>query len=43
MYRYDQYDQAMVDTRVEEFRDQVRDLVAVKLASRLQAMTGGEK
>jgi len=24
MYRYDQYDQAMVDTRVEEFRDQVR-------------------
>ncbi|MCT3498992.1 phosphoesterase, partial [Lactobacillus delbrueckii subsp. bulgaricus] len=26
-----------------EFRDQVRDLVAVKLASRLQAMTGGEK
>ncbi len=24
MYRYDQYDQAMVDTRVEEFRDQVQ-------------------
>lgn len=24
MYRYDQYDQAMVDTRVEEFRDQTR-------------------
>ena len=24
MYKYDQYDQAMVDTRVEEFRDQVR-------------------
>ena len=24
MYRCDQYDQAMVDTRVEEFRDQVR-------------------
>jgi sulfite reductase (NADPH) hemoprotein beta-component len=24
MYRYDNYDQAMVDTRVEEFRDQVR-------------------
>ena len=24
MYRYDQYDQAMVDARVEEFRDQVR-------------------
>jgi sulfite reductase (NADPH) hemoprotein beta-component len=24
MYRYDHYDQAMVDTRVEEFRDQVR-------------------
>ncbi|MCX7863691.1 MAG: nitrite/sulfite reductase [Novosphingobium sp.] len=24
MYRYDQYDQAMVDTRVAEFRDQVR-------------------
>ena len=24
MYRYDQYDQAMVDARVEDFRDQVR-------------------
>ena len=24
MYKYDNYDQAMVDTRVEEFRDQVR-------------------
>jgi sulfite reductase (NADPH) hemoprotein beta-component len=24
MYRYDSYDQAMVDTRVEEFRDQVK-------------------
>ena len=24
MYQYDQYDQAMVDARVEEFRDQVR-------------------
>ncbi|WP_324742022.1 nitrite/sulfite reductase [Tsuneonella sp. CC-YZS046] len=24
MYKYDQYDQAMVDTRVEEFRDQTR-------------------
>ncbi len=24
MYRYDTYDQAMVDTRVEEFRDQVK-------------------
>ena len=24
MYQYDQYDQAMVDTRVAEFRDQVR-------------------
>ena len=24
MYKYDPYDQAMVDTRVEEFRDQVR-------------------
>ena len=24
MYQYDQYDQAMVDTRVEEFRDQTR-------------------
>ncbi|MBM3927637.1 MAG: nitrite/sulfite reductase [Sphingomonadales bacterium] len=24
MYRYDQYDQAIVDTRVEEFRDQVQ-------------------
>src|SRR3990167_3852282 len=24
MYRYDNYDQAMVDARVEDFRDQVR-------------------
>ena len=24
MYKYDTYDQAMVDTRVEEFRDQVK-------------------
>ena len=24
MYKYDQYDQQMVDTRVAEFRDQVR-------------------
>ncbi|MBC7159837.1 MAG: hypothetical protein H5U21_07275, partial [Porphyrobacter sp.] len=24
MYRYDHYDQAMVETRVEEFRDQTR-------------------
>ena len=24
MYKYDTYDQAMVDARVEEFRDQVR-------------------
>ena len=24
MYQYDQYDQAMVDARVEEFRDQTR-------------------
>ena len=24
MYKYDQYDQAMVDARVEEFRDQTR-------------------
>ncbi len=31
MYRYDQYDQAMVDTRVEEFRDQVRRRIAGKM------------
>jgi hypothetical protein len=24
MYQYDKYDQAIVDARVEEFRDQVR-------------------
>src|SRR6218665_832528 len=24
MYKYDQYDQAMIDARVEEFRDQTR-------------------
>jgi len=28
MYRYDQYDQAIVDARVEEFRDQVRRRLA---------------
>jgi sulfite reductase (NADPH) hemoprotein beta-component len=31
MYRYDQYDQAMVDTRVAEFRDQVERRLAGKL------------
>ena len=31
MYRYDQYDQAMVDTRVAEFRDQVARRIAGKL------------
>ena len=28
MYKYDQYDQAMVDARVEEFRDQTRRRIA---------------
>jgi len=28
MYQYDQYDQQMVDTRVEEFRDQVKRRLA---------------
>src|SRR3546814_7145173 len=28
MYRYDKYDQAMVDARVEDFRDQVRRRIA---------------
>ena len=32
MYRYDHYDQQMVDTRVEEFRDQVRRRLAGKLS-----------
>jgi sulfite reductase (NADPH) hemoprotein beta-component len=32
MYKYDQYDQAMVDTRVEEFRDQVRRRIDGSLA-----------
>ncbi len=32
MYRYDQYDQAMVDTRVAEFRDQVERRLSGKLA-----------
>jgi len=32
MYKYDQYDQAMVDTRVEEFRDQVRRRIDGTLA-----------
>jgi len=31
MYRYDQYDQTMVDTRVAEFRDQVRRRMEGKL------------
>ncbi len=31
MYRYDQYDQAMVDTRVAEFRDQTRRRLEGKL------------
>jgi sulfite reductase (NADPH) hemoprotein beta-component len=31
VYKYDQYDQAMVDTRVEEFRDQVRRRIAGKM------------
>ena len=31
MYKYDKYDQAMVDTRVEEFRDQVRRRIAGKM------------
>lgn len=31
MYRYDKYDQAMVDTRVEEFRDQVARRIAGKM------------
>ena len=31
MYRYDQYDQAMVDARVEEFRDQTRRYLAGEL------------
>src|SRR5678816_3478288 len=31
MYRYDQYDQAMVDARVAEFRDQTRRRIAGQL------------
>ncbi|WBX86460.1 nitrite/sulfite reductase [Sphingosinicella microcystinivorans] len=31
MYRYDQYDRAMVDARVEEFRDQTRRRIEGKL------------
>ncbi len=31
MYKYDQYDQAMVDARVEEFRDQARRRIEGKL------------
>ena len=31
MYKYDRYDQAMVDTRVEEFRDQVRRRIEGKM------------
>ncbi|KRB81258.1 sulfite reductase [Sphingomonas sp. Root710] len=32
MYRYDQYDQAIVDARVEEFRDQTRRRLAGELS-----------
>ncbi|MBC7987191.1 MAG: nitrite/sulfite reductase [Sphingomonadaceae bacterium] len=32
MYKYDHYDQAMVDTRVAEFRDQVERRIAGKLS-----------
>ncbi len=32
MYKYDHYDQAMVDTRVEEFRDQVKRRLAGHLS-----------
>ncbi len=32
MYKYDQYDQAMVDARVEEFRDQARRRLEGKLS-----------
>ncbi len=32
MYKYDQYDQAMVDTRVEEFRDQVKRRLEGKIS-----------
>ncbi|MCB2045037.1 MAG: nitrite/sulfite reductase, partial [Novosphingobium sp.] len=32
MYRYDHYDQAMVDSRVEEFRDQTRRRLEGKLS-----------
>ncbi|MDB5726602.1 MAG: sulfite reductase, partial [Novosphingobium sp.] len=32
MYKYDHYDQAMVDTRVEEFRDQTRRRIDGTLA-----------
>ena len=31
MYQYDTYDQAMVDARVEEFRDQARRRIEGKL------------
>ena len=32
MYRYDTYDQKMVDTRVEEFRDQTERRLTGKLS-----------
>ncbi len=32
MYRYDKYDQAMIDARVAEFRDQVRRRIAGRLS-----------
>ncbi|MDB5685962.1 MAG: nitrite/sulfite reductase, hemoprotein beta-component, ferrodoxin-like protein, partial [Rhizorhabdus sp.] len=32
MYKYDEYDQAMVDARVEEFRDQVRRRIAGEIS-----------
>ncbi len=32
MYKYDNYDQQMVDTRVEEFRDQTRRRLSGELS-----------
>ncbi len=32
MYRYDKYDQAIVDARVDEFRDQVQRRIAGELS-----------
>ena len=40
MYKYDQYDHAMVQARVEDFRDQTRRRIAGQLMVEIRARIG---